>query len=649
MSPARAASLAVPPDPGSPPPAAAPGSMRSPSSVLLGLLKARDASPPDFLCPCDAVSPAPDQPAAPRRPARRPQRPRASTSAPRAPDAPRPPSKTAALDADGGWTVQRRQYNPDMFPRQYVRGDDGFYTLAATYSYHGQKVTCTSGVNSRPNNIDLSSDNGGDTYAPGGGAPDSVVTSVDKNGSIDFDTLPHGWRPVDPKPYSDKLVIGASAAVAGILAILMFGFILWRKPLKARAGRSDNKDKLQKLWEDHSAASLETGIPGRDEDPAMSRVVRAQKRAFSRALARWKTKAKGKAGGLKLRAVQRHMASSNSTFVVSRPHSRAQTPVDWSPSASPVHTPAPTRPASPAPSESAPTIAADDTRDPPRAPTPPAMRRTRDRSRSASSSPPPPPTPPAPAHQILPDREDATSVRDAADTNAHDADSPLSPPAYRRSYGTQARSGYGPATGNLSSTPGIATDEPAHMGDRKQALPPASPPPPSPALRPHSPAPAVDNDGAGEPESMSLDPPLASDDTERDQVRRFAHVATDDKTILASMAQLASQPHEPLPVDPTAPAWDEADDIAGLVLREESAIAGPSAPPSAPPPDLLPQPPSRVAQRSLLEFASAPPPADDDDPAASAPSAPPSAFEDDEFGPEGAMSASAVHLPRYER
>ncbi|EJD54422.1 hypothetical protein AURDEDRAFT_179581 [Auricularia subglabra TFB-10046 SS5] len=622
--------------------------MRSPSSVLLGLLKARDASPPDFLCPCDAASPAED-PAAPRRPARRPLRPRASTSALRHHDLPRAPSRTAALDADDedeDWTLQRRQSNPDMFPRQYVRGDDGFYTLAATYSYHGQKVTCTSGVNSRPNNIDLSSDNGGDNYSSGG-APDSVVTSVDKNGAVDYNTLPHGWRPVDPKPYSDKLVIGASAAVAGILAILMFGFILWRKPLKARPGRSDNKDKLQKLWEDHSAASLETGIPGRDEDPAMSRVVRAQKRAFSRALARWKTKAKGKAG-LKFRAAQRHMASSNSTMVISRPHSRAQTPMDWSPRASPVHTPVPTRPASPALSESAPTIAADDTRDPPRPSSPPATRRSRDRSRSASPPPPPPLTPPARVHQMLPDREDAMSVRDAADSNALDADSPLSPPAYRRSYGTQTRSGYGPTTGDLSSSPGIAADEPAHTGDRKQALPPASPRPSSPPLRPLSPAPAVDNDEA-EPETVSLEPPLASDDIGRVQVRRFAHVATDDKTILASMAHLASQPHEPLPIDATAPSWDEDDDLAELVLREESAIAGPSAPPSAPPPDLLPQPPSRVAQRSLLDFASAPPPPADADPAASAPSAPPAAFEDDEFGPEGAMSASTANLPRYER
>lgn len=98
--------------------------MRSPSSLLLSLLKDADASPPDFLCPCDA------QPVTKRR-----RHPHASSSR-LAHDHPPPPARPRSQP-------HSRAYDPDRFPRQYVQGPDGFYTLQTQYKFNGQSVTCS--------------------------------------------------------------------------------------------------------------------------------------------------------------------------------------------------------------------------------------------------------------------------------------------------------------------------------------------------------------------------------------------------------------------------------------------------------------------------------------------------------------------------
>ncbi|KZV80163.1 hypothetical protein EXIGLDRAFT_733545 [Exidia glandulosa HHB12029] len=620
----------------------------SPSSLLLSLLQEADASPPDFLCPCDPQPP----------PQKRPQRRQPHASSSRLPTVSARGLREPVLEPTTNVRYSRA-YDPDRFPRKFQQGEDGYYTLVSEYQFNGQSVTCSAqdpGTRTPTTNIDLSSDNGGDTYDATAPTEIPVV-----NASVD-PSMPKGWTD-KTGPYPNKTVVIASAVLAAIIAALIFGLILWRQPLK-RPGRREGRDsRLRKILEDDSSGSLEKGIPGRDEDPDISRALRSRKRAFARALSRWKSKAKGKAA--------HHMRArpySASSLSLDRPSrlaspSRARSPASASSSSSvSLASQSPTRSSSPAPSDVAPppreTVGELDTRTTRSAPSLPASRRpSRSRSSPPSppSSPPPPLSPHAPAHQHLPDPEGSLPPSADASSEPDGEQRVLSPPAYRRSYTAQTRPGEGPSAASASE---IAPD----AYDRKQALPPASPPPPPP-LHPRS---SVDESASlydsSDAEACAPDahPPSESG---RDQARRqfaLAHVATDEKAVLASIARMASAPDRGHAGDASAPAWDDDGDAFELPedLLDDTIRAGPSAPPipSSPPllPDsLLPRPPSRLQQRSLLDFASAPPlPAPPDGLATSdAPSAPLDAFDDDDddvLGPT-ALTGSMVNLPRYER
>lgn len=468
------------------------------------------------------------------------------------------------------------------------------------------------------------------------------------------DTLPKGWN-TSTGLYPDRNVVIASTVLAAVLAAFLFGLILWRRPL-AKRRRTQSNDKLRKLWEEDGSGSLEKGIPGRDEDPDLSRSLRSRKRAFARALLRWKSKAKGKAAH---HMKPRHFGASTVSLHASQPASRLRTPHPSSPSSSSVSLPSQTstRASSPAPSDLPQQHSSvggeNDTRDPRLAP---SLTVDAQESSHTLTPPSPPSSPPpalarqqqAPAHQHLPDAAEAS----VAGSPVHTA--PVSsPPAYRRSYTAQVRAGSGPAAGASASE--IAPDS-YGAGDRKQALPPASPPPP----HVQQPLPILEDEAGDDPESVGhvLPPPTSgpyASDAGRDQARHFAHVATDDKSVLASIAFMASAPDDGHAGDATAPIWDDDPNFEYETL-DDSVLAGPSAPtvPSSPPPPahsgVLPQPPPRVPQRSLLEFASAPPVPDPPDGGTGvAPSAPPDAFEDDGDLLDSALSGSMVNLPRYER
>ncbi|KAH7104884.1 hypothetical protein BKA62DRAFT_827043 [Auriculariales sp. MPI-PUGE-AT-0066] len=571
--------------------------MRSLAARLLRALSDSGESPPDFLCPCQD-----------------------STSA-LTPDDSTPGPSRLRLD---------RRADVGTFPRQYVRGEDGQYSINPTFAYHGQSVICTvTTASARPTaGVDFASNNGDSAYSSD--PPDTVDLAASASPSPttsatipDKSTLPVGWDGASNK-YPQTHVVVASTILASFIAALLFGVLFWRSPLNKKRRRkqlpgSASNDAADSD-SDLSSIDVEKAADVRDEHPTIRKAVRAQRKALARSLARWKAKARGKASH-SIRDIQQRGARTAS--ITSLEDSVIQPP---------------TRPR---PSSSRRSSISDRRRD----------DSTRDHSGSSSVS--------------LPVQTLASSDTSLQQQLPLDSESVSALPTVGASDGPRLETSPAPITSERTVPPALALST-TTISEKQASLSSAVVVPAATTTTEF--APRAETIGAADDAADLLSPieihlrgpvdspppPLHGATIPEDSSshpfaltaapRPYMHIATDDKSILADMASRGSAPdagsspagHQSAsgrgPVLPrlvvqeeaTAPAWDDDDDDGGggvppeldAQLGGDGEVACPSGvrlPPSpattsAPSPrspgfsllhPLLPQPPRRIPSRSL--------------------------------------------------
>jgi len=474
----------------------------------------------------------------------------------------------------------------------------------------------------KPVDVDFASDNGDSAFADDDPQKDdqqpsdTVSIPVSTAANPDTGTLPIGWPQNSPGRYPQTQAVIASAVLAGFIASLIFALVFWRplfgKSKRKKKGHGDEpKASRSDADSDISSIDIEKAETVSDEDPAMRRAIRTQRRAFERALARWKAKARGKAAHHIRDRTQRSRAasiasrrSSSVDSLADRPHPRARsTSTSSSRSTITTRDDLAADHVGGASTAAVPSATTSDTSlDLPRSPTPQI----------------PPPSSPPPL-----DVENGSSTEGVVPD----------PPAYRRSLPSASRTGMGVA--NARDLPSTSDPAPLAPVSEKQRLAfsaaPSSPPPTSLHISEPESAPVGSTTTSEDPtfaHSVSLTT------TPTVQRRPFVHVATDDKSVLADLAMRASapnpyhtvagsvsppreafgppnQPQLALPAA-TAPAWDDDAELEYVALDENGAgpsstrQCGPDAPVFTPvstrpttPSLLLPLPPRRMPSRSL--------------------------------------------------